>query len=269
MKTIIAPTDFSEVSVNAVNYAADMAIALQAQLVIMHVNEYIYAYSEAGIVDALIDENADEKLNGLEAQLLERTAGKLSVKKIISVGRLENELLKLSETVTPFAVVMGTHDELNTVNRFFLDSRSLNTAKKLRCPVMIIPRHKSWNKIASIAYACDLKDVESIPARQIKDVQEAFGAVLHVVHINKDWNVNNEDVVNTFLLPAGLMLNETDFHVIEDDDVVKGIQTFAEEFKIDLVILQPKEYGFLGNLFHVSQSKRMILHPWMPVMVLH
>ncbi|WP_177191957.1 universal stress protein [Parafilimonas terrae] len=269
MKMIIAPTDFSEVSVNAVNYAADMAMALHAQLVIMHVNEYIYAYSEAGIIDALIDENTDERLDGLEAQLLKRTANKLSIKKILSVGRLEKELSKLSETITPFAIVMGTHDELNTVNRFFLDSRSLNTAKKLRCPVMIIPNHKTWNKIASIAYACDLKDAESIPAKEIKYVQDAFGSVLHVVHISKDSNFNSEDVINTTLLPAGLMVNKTDFHIIEHDDVVKGIEAFADEFKIDLVILQPKEYGFFQNLFHISQSKRMILHPWMPIMVLH
>ncbi|MGN6211787.1 universal stress protein [Parafilimonas sp.] len=268
MKTIIAPTDFSEVSVNAVNYAADMAMALHAQLIIMHVNEYIYAYSEAGIIDALIDEKTDERLDGLEMQLLKRTANKLSIKKVMSVGRLEKELNKLSEAITPFAVVMGTHNELNTVNRFFLDSRSLNTTKKLRSPVMIIPQHKAWSKITSIAYACDLKDVESIPAEQIKYVQEAFGATLHVVHISKDSNFNSEDVANTMLLPAGLMVNKTDFNIIEHDDVVKGIEAFADEFKIDLIILQLKEYGFFENLFHVSQSKRMILHPWMPIMVL-
>ncbi|MFT4154135.1 universal stress protein [Parafilimonas sp.] len=269
MKTIIAPTDFSEVSVNAVNYAADMSIALHAQLIIMHVNEYIYAYSEAGIVDALIDENTDERLDKLEAQLLLRTNKKLSIKKYLSVGRLEKELSGLSKMADPFAVVMGTHDELNTVNRFFLDSRSWNATKKLRCPVMIVPKHKTWNKIASIAYACDLKDVGTIPAARIKYVQESFDATLHVVHINRDRNFNGKDVVNALLLPAGLMLNETDFHIIENDDVVKGIEAFADEYKIDLVILQPKEYSFLENLFHISQSKRMILHPGMPIMVLH
>jgi len=34
MKTIIAPTDFSAVSLNAVNYAADMAQDINAELIL-------------------------------------------------------------------------------------------------------------------------------------------------------------------------------------------------------------------------------------------
>ena len=39
MQTIIAPTDFSNISLNAVNYAADMAMALNANLLILHAIE--------------------------------------------------------------------------------------------------------------------------------------------------------------------------------------------------------------------------------------
>src|ERR1700751_974208 len=37
MKIILAPTDFSKNSLNAVNYAADMAVAVHAQLAVLHV----------------------------------------------------------------------------------------------------------------------------------------------------------------------------------------------------------------------------------------
>jgi nucleotide-binding universal stress UspA family protein len=83
MKSIvIAPTDFSDVSINAVNYAADMAVSIDAMLMLMHVNEYIYAYSEAGVVDGLIDENNDSKLEDIAQQLSERTGNALQVKNI-------------------------------------------------------------------------------------------------------------------------------------------------------------------------------------------
>ena len=39
MQNIIAPTDFSTVSLNAVNYAADMAMATNSGLLILHANE--------------------------------------------------------------------------------------------------------------------------------------------------------------------------------------------------------------------------------------
>jgi hypothetical protein len=37
MKTIIAPTDFSPVSLNAVNFAADMAVSVDSSLLLFHV----------------------------------------------------------------------------------------------------------------------------------------------------------------------------------------------------------------------------------------
>ena len=37
MKTIIVQTDFSPVSLNAVNFAADMAVAIDASILLFHV----------------------------------------------------------------------------------------------------------------------------------------------------------------------------------------------------------------------------------------
>ena len=40
MKVLIAPTDFSKASINSVNYAADMAFAIKAQLMLFHVVQF-------------------------------------------------------------------------------------------------------------------------------------------------------------------------------------------------------------------------------------
>ena len=39
MKTLIAGTDFSKTSINAVNYFADMAAAINAKLEVLHVTQ--------------------------------------------------------------------------------------------------------------------------------------------------------------------------------------------------------------------------------------
>jgi hypothetical protein len=41
MQIIIAPTDFLEVSLNAVNYAADMAVLYMSSLLIVHSTELL------------------------------------------------------------------------------------------------------------------------------------------------------------------------------------------------------------------------------------
>ncbi len=66
MKTIIAPTDFSDVSLNAVYYAADMASTVNANLLILHATEA--PFSRAGISSASgYDEiSTEEKLYNLK-----------------------------------------------------------------------------------------------------------------------------------------------------------------------------------------------------------
>jgi len=46
MQIIIAPTDFSDISLNAVNYAADMAMALHAKLLVLHATEIPFNINE-------------------------------------------------------------------------------------------------------------------------------------------------------------------------------------------------------------------------------
>ena len=269
MKAVLAPTDFSDVSVNAVKYAAGLAMSLDAELVLMHVNEYVFAYSDAGVVDFVMEEHSDDKLAALEKQLLTHTEGKLRIKKYISSGQFQDELRSFCKTTQPFAIVMGTHDELNGFDRLLMESQSVFASKSLDYPVIIVPRNATWHSISSVGFACDLKNIYHIPAERIKDIQETFRAALHIVHISKNKQQEDKDAVQALLLQPSLMTNNTELHVIEHDDVEAGIEVFAKDFHIDLIILLAKDYGLIGNIFHKSQSKKMIMHPKMPLMILH
>lgn len=269
MKAILAPTDFSDVSVNAVNYAAGLAMSLDAELVLMHVNEYIFAYSDAGVVDFMLEEHSDDKLAALETELLSKANGKLRTRKYISSGKFQNELRNFCDNTQPFAIVMGTHDDLSGFDRLLMESQSFYASKNLNFPVIVVPRNAGWYKVSSIGFACDLKNIYDIPAEKIKNIQETFKAALHVVHVSKNKEQENKDAVEALLLQPSLMTNNTELHVIENADTAAGLEAFAKDFNIDLVILLAKDYGMIGNLLHKSQLKKMIMHPKMPLMILH
>ena len=79
MQVIIAPTDFSEVSLNAVNYAADMARTLDASLLIVHSTEL--PLSIKGLfIEPLNDETEIcKKLDALKEALLKRLDNKITI----------------------------------------------------------------------------------------------------------------------------------------------------------------------------------------------
>jgi len=56
MKTLIVPTDFSPVSINAMNYAADMALNIDASLLLLHVYQIPVTFTEVPVVNISLEE---------------------------------------------------------------------------------------------------------------------------------------------------------------------------------------------------------------------
>ena len=75
MQSIITPTDFSQASLNAVNYAADMALTLNARLVVLHATGT--PGNSGDTYTATEHDEIDEKLNRLKNGLVKRTNKKI------------------------------------------------------------------------------------------------------------------------------------------------------------------------------------------------
>ena len=72
MKTIIVPTDFSPAALNATNYAADMALAIKANLLLFHVYQLPLSVSDTPIVLLSVEE-MNEAAETKLAQLKKRS----------------------------------------------------------------------------------------------------------------------------------------------------------------------------------------------------
>src|SRR5690242_9121463 len=95
MQTIITPTDFSDVSLNAVNYAADMAMHLRVNLLVLHAVEIPLNVSKMYKEPDHVEIEAEEKLNKLKERLIKRTNGKIVVQTKRVNGLIENEIIKI------------------------------------------------------------------------------------------------------------------------------------------------------------------------------
>ena len=143
MKTIIVPTDFSPVAVNAMNYAADLALAVDASLILLHVFQMPVSYNNTDIPLPLMDIGELEQINKerideLKAQLQHVTSGKLNIAAEVKLGDLTDVLKELCATVHPFAVVMGTKGA-GFVERLLVGSSTLSAIRHLSSPVLVVP----------------------------------------------------------------------------------------------------------------------------------
>ncbi len=196
MKTIIAPTDFSPVSINAVNYAADMACITGCDLLLLHVYPQPVVVAEVPVPIYGIDDSEEyqkEKLEKLRADLLFRTRDRIKIIAQIEQGDI---LLKIEECCTlvnPYAVVVGP-ETVGRIGELVGAAVTSEMIKDLQWPVIVVPENTHFSNIKKIGLACDFKKVvNTIPVEEIKSMVKEFNAELHVMHVHDDPEIAYSD----------------------------------------------------------------------------
>ena len=93
-------------------------------------------------------------------------------------------------------------------------------------------------------------------------------ATLHVLNTGKMGDFNPEVVYNLGLLQNKLKGIKPVCHILTNNNVDQGIIEFAENNKINLLIVLPQLHNLLDILFHTSHTKQFVLHCHVPVMAL-
>jgi nucleotide-binding universal stress UspA family protein len=274
MKTIIVPTDFSPAALNAINYAADMAIAIKASILLFHVYQLPLSVSDTPIVLLSVDEmreSAENKLAQLKKDLEHITSGALEITTEARLGNLADELEDCCKTIQPFTIVMGTRGH-SAVERALFGSNTLKVIKHLSWPIICVPIGKEYgNGIKKIGLACDFREVkETTPVPIIRTLVKEFRAELHVLNVDHDNKHFKADtpMQSGFLHTAFEELNPQ-YHYIEHKDIEDGINEFTEANNLDIVITIPKKHKLLEGLFKKSSTKQLVFESHVPVMCLH
>ena len=275
MKTIIVPTDFSPVSINATNFAVDMALAITADILLLNVYNIPVAYSgDAPVMLLSVDElkkGSETQLENLKAKIDHITSRKIKVNTEARMGNIVDELEEICKKIQPFAIVMGAKGT-SAVEKIVFGSTTLTAIRHLTWPVICVPQGKEYGKgIRKIGFACDFKQVmETTPVKFIKQMVKEFGAELHI--LNVDFNNKKfkpETPQQSFFLHNLLEDAKPQYHFINNADIEDGINEFAETNNLDLVIAIPKKHKLLEGIFKPSSTRQLIFQSHIPVMCVH
>lgn len=260
MKTVIIPIDFSETSLNAARYAAEMLSTKDDASIILynlyhHDNEY---------------ENSREYLESLKNELLQK--GDKTIECVVEKGHdLIDSLERLSYQKSATLIVMGITGK-TPLKETLVGSNTLKIAQKDVCPVLIVPAQAIFNGINNVALASDFKDVEEItPVSYIKAVLEFFKPNLHIVNVNSEIHValNDELKSERAWLADQFIDYNPEFYFITTFDFEETIEQFVQDKNIDIVINVPRNHTFLESVFKHSATKRLAFHSSVPILAAH
>src|SRR5205085_5245353 len=153
------------------------------ELILLHAIELPIAVAEYPVTENLFDQAEMEKeLEALKMKLSAATNNKVKIQTKSILSSPEYEIKELCKTKKPFAVVMGTH-RYSSLDRFFLGSTTLYTAKHLQNPVLVIPSNATYKPIKKIALATDLEDIYNRPVHEIETIINLFNAELEIFYV--------------------------------------------------------------------------------------
>jgi len=278
MKTILVPTDFSATATNAARYAVHLAKQLNCSKIILY-----HAYQVPIMTDAVmtpvellgIDEIKETSEKGLQKfrNALEEHAGAgsgIELDTISEFAFLTDSIDEVCKANDIDLVVMGITggDKMEEV---LIGSNTISVAKHTTVPVIIVPSEVEFTPVKEIVLVCDFKKVvETTPVEPVRKLITETNAKLFVLNIDHEHKQITEDTpFESLMLDTLLQGLNPEYHFIDNEDFVEGINQFVTDKKVDLIITIPKKHGWFEGLFKRSHTKMLAFHTHVPLVVMH
>ncbi len=271
MRYIIAATDFSKTSANAVNYAAALAMQQQAELVLLHSFAFPVMMSDMPVPVSLIDDtqkDAEEKLDEFVASLSASHPG-LKITSDVEYGSLAESVEKYADTHgAPWLVVMGNSNTHEDSAWFF--STLKEVAQRLKSPVLAVPDEAAYRKPKKICYGIDLAhDTSNSAVEQLLLMTQDMATELHV--FNAQEGTFDREHIPEVSEEVKKALEDANpyYHFRYNVNIDEAMREFCESISADWLAIQPGKYSFFEGLFHKSHTKAMAGMLHIPLLILH
>lgn len=266
MDTVVAATNFSEVSNHAVAFATDLARLVKARLVIFNVIGLVPAMSDAQLPLNVCDVTIEETDKLLETLLLEtqkRANNEIEIKLLFKVGSVIKELDTLCQRERPFAVVIASQF-VTAFERLILGTYSVSIAKYSAFPVLVVPPSATMNGFKKVAIAVDLDKANTIQWQFLKHWLARFDPKIDIVNVTAQAEGTSKETPSAINYGEQLSNYHLNYHFLKNDGVIGGLKEYIEKNKPELLIMFVQKHG----LFHKSITKPFIEMPSVPVLFL-
>jgi nucleotide-binding universal stress UspA family protein len=275
MKTILFPTDFSENSLHASEYAGMLADKFDADVVLLNIysvptiTEYQVPYN---IDDFTVEMRAisEKNLSDFITKFIETTGlNRDRISHKIEYGFVGDVIHETAKNLGIDMIVMGTKGASNVLDKW-IGTNAQTVMKQADCPVWIIPEKAKVNYPQKFLYAADLVDDEIMATQTLLEFVKPFEANCKIVHIDDNFTINPIQEVETKISELKEEFKDDDnvfVRNIKRDDVVEGLETYIQSYKPDVLALAVHDKSFLSKIFEQSVTNHFVYHAELPMLI--
>jgi nucleotide-binding universal stress UspA family protein len=267
MKRIIVPTDFSKAAESAAHYAAWLAQKMSASVELVHVpgiNTSENSLHNWRVLEQQMIASAEEGAS----RLIESIRNPVEITyKLLEGGPFEDVVSKYAVKSEADLIVIGSRGA-SGLKKTFLGScaaKLLDTSTK---PVIVVPSGIQFDGIKKIAYATDMVRLNE-EIKTIVRLARPFDAEITILHITNEGARKRDRSNLRAILIRMSGYNKIDFKVIENSDIVAGIEEELKSIKPDLLTMFSHQRDVTDKLLGRGVTRQLAFHNQVPLMVVN
>ena len=279
MKNILLPTDFSENSWNAINYAIRFFKKMPCNFYLLHVDRLSYLLTgdiPYAPTDTLIEEVYTKPSKIKLRRILKDISKQFPQHKnhrfytLTDYNLFIDSVKKAVKEHDIDFIVMGTKGAAG-LDQYIMGTNTSDVITRVDCNVIAIPENARYTKLAEIVFPTDLclnYDIQTL--HPLLDILETKKPSLKILHVGqKESDLNKAQIKNKELLDKYFKNNDITFHFLTNKNIENGIQCFIESRPIDMICMVAKSLNYFQRILFHSKVEELSYHLDIPFLVLH
>ena len=272
MKTIIAATDFTKASANALRFAAEMAIDFKTDLLVVHAT-HIPVVSDVyfDLRMTMDDWKAEDQkqMDTLLSAMRKKYGQALRIQSKLKVGFGPDVIRQTIANGKVGAVVMGIA-QTEKFNQVVFGSTGTDLAGTVNCPVIIVPERARYKQWKNIAFAFDQQHIPMGKAlKTVQEVLELHESKIHFVNVMDTPFIEGDDssLKSLYKKFSGVEM-KTHFLPYRPNMVEEAILEWVRRHKASLLVMVARQHNVLWRMFNERMTKKIAFASKVPLIVL-
>jgi nucleotide-binding universal stress UspA family protein len=278
MKNILIPTDFSENSWNAIEYALRFFSKSSCNIYLLHVTT-VNDCARLEITQNSSKDIPTEILIKPSKKLLQETL--MRIKKLTISGNhkfftlidntyLINSIRKHVIEKRIDLIVMGTKGA-SRIEKLAIGNNTGDVITKVKCTTLIVPENAKYEKIKEIVFPTDFSIFYQPETLQpIIDIIQENKGTINVLYVNKQIVKLNEDQQkNKEYLDDYFTNYKHSFHLLTNKNIENAVQQFVDDRGINLVTMLAKNLNYFQRILFHPVVNGISYYKNVPFLVLH
>lgn len=270
MVNILIPTDLSDLSKIAIQYAIKIANKLDGTITLLHVINIIQPTRatmrlQLKSLEKELITAAKEDLEILVKQVSKqlKTNHPLDVK-VVKGASFNDAVKKEAKKLRTGLIVMGTRGA-SGLKKYVLGSNTTSVIEISHVPVLAVPELGDFKNFNNVVYATDLKHTQK-ELQTLLPYLEKFNSTIHLIHVTSSLKevAAIEKKIDAIVQKSGM--GNVIVRVMVNKEIDEAIDHYVTVVKADLLAMFTHDVSFYEKLFNRSMTRKMAFQSKIPLL---